>query len=133
MRKALSIDGEGSVLLLVINVEINHVGRNLPLAKFTSHLPYPRLGVVAVAALLIAQRKQRWKWHSPRQCREIADHPFRIRPVEEVVVQFSPVGAEGVCVPKFFPKVKAGSVRVVDKNSVRFAVPHAEKKRNVLV
>ena len=55
--KALAIYGEGAIVLLVIDVEINDVGGNLAFAKFRGDLRDSRFRIVAITALLISQRE----------------------------------------------------------------------------
>ena len=57
VREALGIDGEGPVLL-VVDVELDDVGGNV-LARSRLAIRRTRLGVVAVARLLEAERPQR--------------------------------------------------------------------------
>ena len=92
--EALAINGERTVILLVIDIQIDHVSGNLALAEFARDLPHPRFGIVAVAALLISEGKQRRQRRAPDQLREILNHALGIGPVKEVIVQFPAVGSE---------------------------------------
>ena len=51
----LAINGERTVVLLIIDIEINDIGRNLAFAELTRNFANPGLGIIAVAALLISQ------------------------------------------------------------------------------
>ena len=51
----LAINGERTFVLLIIDIEINDIGRNLAFAELTRNFANPGLGIIAVAALLISQ------------------------------------------------------------------------------
>src|SRR6266571_5296314 len=58
-RKALRIHGEWAILLLVINIEVKHVGRNFAPAELAGDFAYPLLREVAIARLLKTKSEQR--------------------------------------------------------------------------
>src|SRR5207302_9135326 len=72
MRKALAVDREQTVLFMVIDVEINHVGGNVSFTELAGDLAHARFRIVAIAALLVAERKQRRQGRRPYQRSEIA-------------------------------------------------------------
>ena len=51
----LAINGERTIVLLIIDVEINDIGRNLAFSELTGNFANPGLGIITVAALLISQ------------------------------------------------------------------------------
>ena len=55
VREGIGIDGEGPILVLVIDVKIKHVGRDLVRAKAVGDLPNFGFRSVAIARLLEAQ------------------------------------------------------------------------------
>ena len=57
VRKAFAIDGKGTIAVLIINVEIDYVGRDVALAKLTGDLAHARFRIIAVATLLVSQGK----------------------------------------------------------------------------
>src|SRR5262249_30332964 len=57
--KSFTIDGERTVVLLIVDVEINYISRDIALAKFGRDLAHSRLWVITVAALLIPQGEER--------------------------------------------------------------------------
>src|SRR2546422_7997692 len=61
-RKVLTVDGEGAIAVLIIDIQVDDVGRDLFLAERFRNLADTSFGIVAVAALLIAEgpvRRQR--------------------------------------------------------------------------
>src|SRR5207302_10365442 len=128
MRKALAIDRERTVLFLVIDVEINHVRGNVSFTELAGDLAHARFRIVAIAALLVAERKQRRQGRTPYQRSEIAHYALGIGTVKEVVIQLATLRAEGICVPKLLAEIEAAAIGVVQKNAVRRALPHAQKE-----
>ena len=59
IRESFSVHGEGPVVLLVVDIEVEDVGGNLALPELRGNFPNLRLRIVAVAALLKSQREQR--------------------------------------------------------------------------
>ncbi len=56
VREGFGIDGEGPILVLVVDVKIKHVGRDFVLAKAVGDLPDLGFRSVAIARLLEAKR-----------------------------------------------------------------------------
>ena len=54
--EVLAIDGEGRIVLLVIDVEVDDVSGNFLFTKSLDNLADAGLGIIAVAALLVAER-----------------------------------------------------------------------------
>ena len=114
----LGIDGEGPVLELVVDVEIEHVGGDAVGAETVGDFTYLRLGSVAVARLLESERPQR------RQRREsgeigVAFHDLlRSGAVEEVVVERATFRAEGDGVARLLAEVEPGAPGVVEEKAV---------------
>ncbi len=87
MRKTLAIHRERPVVLLVVDVEPDHIRRNMIRAQMLCNVAHLRLRIVAVARLLEAQRplgRQRRMSHQPRP---LPQHLLRIWPVQNVVIQ----------------------------------------------
>src|SRR5215471_13366190 len=55
VREIFPIDGEGTIPVLIINIQVNDVRGDSFRAERLRQLPNPGLGIIAVAALLIAQ------------------------------------------------------------------------------
>src|SRR5437899_361808 len=70
IRELLAVHGEWGIALLVVDIQVNHVARNLVLTEGASNFAYPRFGVVAVSGLLESQRPHRRQRTMPYQRRE---------------------------------------------------------------
>ena len=133
VRKVFAIDGEGAVMILIINVEVNHIGGNFSLAEIASDFSHPRLRIITVTALLKSQRPERRQRRAAHQRGEIFHNLLGMRAVKEVVVQLAAIGAERIGVARFFAKIKVAAPGVIQKNSVTLAIFQRQKKRNGLV
>ena len=65
VREIFAIDGKRRIALLVVDVEIDHVGRNFLFAKEAHDFTGARFGVVAVAALLVTEAPERGREARP--------------------------------------------------------------------
>src|SRR5207253_10367097 len=85
--KSLVIPRKRLVIILIVNVEPDRVGRNLPNTKILgdeAHFPF---GIVAVTALVISEGPERRERHVSRERRVALDHFLRIGAVDEVVIE----------------------------------------------
>ena len=133
VREIFAIDGERRVALLVVDVEIDHVGGNFLFAKEAHDFTGARFGIVAVAALLVAEAPERRQRRAADERGVFRDDFLRIGAGEEIVVQLAAFGAEGKIVGRFLAEIEAAAVGVVEKKAVRGAFAEADEKRNGLV
>ncbi len=56
--ETLAIYGEWAVVLLIIDIKINYVGRDFSFAELSCHFPHTRFRIITVPALLIPEREQ---------------------------------------------------------------------------
>ena len=124
---------KGRFLILVIDVEVDHVGGNSVGAKAIGDFSNLRFGRVAVARLLEAERPQRRQRRRSREIGVALDHLLGRGAVEKVVVERPAFGAEGIRVARRLAEVEPGAPGVVEKNSVTASSVDGEKKRNALV
>src|SRR5258708_2774117 len=129
----LPIDRERTIVLLVVNVQINYIGGNFTLAKLGSDLAHLRLWIIAVPALLVSQRKQRRERHSTDKLAELLHYLLGSRSVKKIVVQLPALRAERIRIADLFAEIKAGSISVVEENAVCRAVAKREQERDVFV
>src|SRR5207249_11997972 len=59
LRETLGVEGEVPISIHVMDVEMNHVGGDAAPAEFAREIGDHRTGVIAVAALMVAQRPAR--------------------------------------------------------------------------
>ena len=85
-RKIFAVDGEGRVTLLVVDVQINGVGGNFVLAQRLDDLASFRFGIIAVAALLVAERPERGKRRAADERGVFLDDLLGLGAGDEVVV-----------------------------------------------
>ena len=90
------IDGEGAVLVLVVDVEIDGVGGDMVGAEAVGDLHDAGLGIVAVTRLLEAERPERRQRRRAGEPGVGFDDVFGIGAVDEVVVDGAVRCAEGV-------------------------------------
>src|SRR6516165_2973789 len=133
MREAFAINCERPVFFLVVDVEVEDIGGNLVFAEAVGDFADAGFRIVAVAALLVAQCEQRRQRHAPGECGVVAEHTLGIRAIEEVVVERTVFGAEGVSIALGFAEVETAAVSVVEENSVGVAVVECEEEWDCLV
>src|ERR1700733_8310429 len=133
VRKSLGIDGERSILVLVVNVEVEHVGRNLVGAQTVRDFPHLRFGNIAISGLLKSQRPKRRQRRRSRQVGVAFQHLFRGWPIEHVVIKRATFSAECNRVASLLAEIKPGAPGVIEKDSVTAGTADAQKKRNAFV
>src|SRR5947207_2949076 len=114
----IAVNGERTVVLLIVNVEVNDVSGNFSRTKFARDSPYARFRIIAVAALLVSQSEEWRQRRSPHQGGEVLDYRLRFRAIEKVVVEFTPVRTERVEIARLFSKIEITAISVVEKNSI---------------
>ena len=130
VREALAIPRERLVAVLVMDIEPDHVGRNPPLAEVAGDEPDPRLRVVAVAALVITERPPGRQRHAPSHVGVALDDAFRIRPVNQVVIELAAFRAERQQARRRVADVEVAAERVVEKNAVGPSAAQHEVERD---
>ena len=121
---------ERRVAVLVVDVEPDHIRRDLPLPEVVGDEADLRIGVVAVARLLIAERPARRHRHPAGEIRVALDDVLRRRPVDDVVVQIAALGAEREQARRRVPDIEVRAERVVEKDAVRAALPQNDVERH---
>src|SRR5215471_12942909 len=84
-----AIDGKGSVFVLIVDIEVNRIQRNLFVAEGFGNFKHTGFRLVAVARLLESQSPKRRQFHPAYQRREIFDDFFWRRTGKEIVVDLS--------------------------------------------
>ena len=87
-------------------------------------------GKYQVPALVVAKRPKRRQGHPARQRRVAGQNAFRIRAVDEVVVQLPAVGTERQESGRLVTDIEVAAERVVEKDSVAAAGAQHEKERH---
>ncbi len=123
----------GRIALLVVDVEIDYVGGNFLFAKEAHDFTGAGFGVVAVAALLVAEAPERGERRAADQRGVFRDDFLRIGTGEEIIVQLATFGAEGKIVGRFLAEIEAAAVGIVEKKAVGGAFAEADEKWNGFV
>src|SRR5262249_3254715 len=131
--KFAAVYRERSVFVLVVDVEINRIDRNLFVPECFCDLIHPRFRFVAITRLLEAQRPQRREFGTAHQRSELLSDFLWRWSGKEVVVDLSAFRPERVGVLVFLAKVEASAPGVVEKNSIRQAFAQSNEKRNGLI
>src|SRR5258708_30620380 len=133
MREAILVHGERTMSLLKINVQIEHVGGNLVGPQARGNFAHTRFGFVTEAGLLKAQRPQRRKRRQTRQPSVRLHYLFRVRPIEEVIVDRAAFGSKRISVSLAFAEVKTGGPGIVEQKSHGVAGADGHKKWDALI
>ncbi len=133
MGKVFPVDDKGAVAVEVIDVQVEDVDGNAFLPEGAGYLSHPGLGIITVTTLLVTERPQGRQGGAPDQRGVVFQHFFRMRPVEEVVVEFTAAGTEGVNVAELFTEVEAAPMGVVEVNPVRHSLAKGQKEGNRLI
>ena len=133
MREILPIDGERGVTFLIVNIQIDGVGRNFLFAQEPRDFPHAGLGIVAIAALLVTEYPKRWQGRAPGERGVLLDDFFWSPPGNKVIIQFPAFRSERKIVRGLFPEIETAAVGVVKEQAVGHALAKSHKKRNGLV
>jgi len=117
----------------VVDVEIQHVGRDAARAELPRDSQHPFLAHVRPARLLVAQRPQRRQGAASRQRRVVAQDAGRAAcraAREDVVIQLAAVGAEAVAVRIRLAHVEPAAPRVVEEQAVAPAFMQGDEERD---
>ncbi len=131
--EARAIDGEGAVAVLVIDIEIDHVGGDVFIAEGLRDLADAGFRKIAVAGLLVAERPERRQRRSSGERGEGGEDALGFGAEEEIIVEFAAFGAEGVGVVAGLAEVERGAPGVVHEDAVGAAVAHAVEEGNGFV
>src|ERR1035437_2280506 len=132
-RESLGIDGEWSILVLEVDVEVEHAGRNLVGAETVGDLPSLGFRSVAVARLLEAKRTQRRKWRHSGEISVAFHDLFRRGAIEKIIVERAAFGAEGNRVARLLAEVKPRAPGVVEEHAITAGAADCEEERNAFV
>src|ERR1700720_4601735 len=86
VREALAIYSEGTVLFLVVDIQINNVGGDMIRSQAVCDLDHSRLRGVTVTRLLKPESPDRRKWHGSGQPRVCFYYVLWSRSVKDVVI-----------------------------------------------
>src|SRR5207245_4289130 len=132
-RKMLTIDREGSIALLIVDVEIDHVRGNFPVTKSFDDLAGAGLRIVAVAALLITERPERRQGRMPGHGRVFFHDFFRLGPRAKVIIQLAALRAKREIVRRLLTKVESAPVSVVEEHAIGDALAQSGTARDGFV
>src|SRR4029077_8338634 len=133
IRERFGIDGERPIPVLIVDVEIDDVGRDPVIAKTRSDFPDLRLRSVTVARLLETQRPERGERRFPGEISVGFHDLLRRGAVNEVVVERAAFGAEGNRIARLLAEIEPGAPGVVEKNPVAARSVNREEKGDGLV
>ena len=120
--KRVRVPGKHAIALHVIDVEMNHIERQIAFAILADNFLDHRVRVITPTALLIAERPQRRHWHVTGEIGVTAQNFLYRWAIEEVVVQLAAFGAKPRALLRRFAEVKIAAIAVVEKDAVSDAV-----------
>ena len=132
-REVFPVDRERCVALLIIDIEIDGVGRYFFLAERLDDLPRSRFGIVGIAALLVAECPERRQRRASRHGGVFFDDFLGIWSGNEVVVQVPAFSAKGKIILRLFAEIKDASIGVVEEKAISDAVAKPDEKGNGFV
>ena len=127
------IHGERLVLVLVVNVQVDGIGRNFFVAKSFGDFINALFRFVAVTRLLKSQSPQRRQLRATNQCREVLHDFCRCRAGEHVIIDLASFSTKRIKIVSLFPKIESTSPGIVEKNAVGQAFAEAHEKGDRLV
>src|SRR4029078_2259822 len=133
IRKALRVESKNSIAVHVVNVEIDHIQRQISFAILSYYFLNYQCWIVTVTTLLRAQSPQWWERHITSQISVAMQNVFDRRPVEKVVVHLAALGTKPNSLLRQPAKVEVAAVTIVKENSVGCAVFESKIKRDCLV
>ena len=133
IREGSWIDGEGPILVLVIDVQIKHVGRNLVRAKAVGDLPDFGFRSIAIARLLEAKRPEWRQWRCSSEVGICLENLFRRGAVDQVVVEWAALSAKGIGVTRLLAEVEPSAPGVVEEEPVTAAAIDTHKERDAFI
>src|ERR1700737_3650499 len=133
VRKTFVIYGERAVPLLVVNIQINNVGRYVIRSKTICNFDHSRLRCVTVPRLLKPQRPERRKWHGSSQPRVCFYYALRSRSIKDVVIQRSVNSSEGIDIRQLLAEVKAAAPGIVEEDPECAASPEGHEVRDSFI
>src|ERR1700756_3547665 len=113
VRKRLLIDGERAVSILVVDVEINRISRDLILAQPVGNLEHALLRHITVAGLLESESPERRKRGRPGQPRIVFENVFGRGSIKKIDVCRPTLCAILECIGESFAKVEGTRPGVV--------------------
>src|SRR6266478_6373857 len=131
--KVDGIDSERTVSVLVVDVEIHHVGRNSVCSEAVGDPPYLGFGGIAIARLLETKSPQRRKRRPSGEVSVPLNNLFRSGAIDQVVVERAAFGTEGISTPRLLAEVEPRAPRIVEEKSVASATADTEEERNAFV
>ena len=128
--KARLVPREQLVRVHVVDVERDAVGRDFFLAQRVRDAHHFRLGIVAVAVLLVAEAPQRRQRHAPGQRGVGTDDVGQPRMVDEVVVHLAALRRERREAVVAGAEIEIAAVAVIEEDPVIQAVVDADVERH---
>src|ERR1035438_6363772 len=123
MREACWVHGEGAVLFLEIDVQIEDVGWYLVRAQARCDFAQSTFCLVAKARLLKSKRPPRRQRRQPGQPCVGHHYSLGVRTVEKIIIDRTVTGSKRVDVVLPPPEVKTGAPRI-DRKSTRLNSSH---------
>ena len=130
VREALAVPREDAVAVHVVDVEVEHVARDLALAEAGGDRAQLVRAHVAPARLLVAERPQRRHRGPARQRRVAVEHVAGRRPAEDVVDEVAAGGGELDPLRIRSCEVDLDPAGVVEQQPVGAAVAQREHERD---
>ncbi len=128
--EAFLVPGEDAIAVHVVDVQVDHVARDVPLSEASGDLSHLLFVHVAVAALLVTQSPQRRHRGAAREICVAIHHVPRGRPAEDVVDDVPALGPVVRAPLVLQRQVELDPVRVVEEEAVGHAVRQGEGERD---
>src|SRR5664279_5018860 len=121
MGKCDWVHGEGAILDLIVDVEVQSIRRNFVCPQTISYLAQLRFGRVRIPRLLISECPQRRQRRSSREIDVSAQDLFWCWAIDHVVVQRAAFCAKNDGLSRLLAKVKPAAPGVIQKEPVAAA------------
>src|SRR5689334_20211588 len=105
---------------------MDRVERQIRLAVSARDILDHRGGIIAPAALLIAERPTRRQRRAPGQLGVARQHVAKRGPAEKIIIHLAAVGAEARVLLRALSEIEVAAVAVVEEQAVNAAVPPAQ-------
>src|SRR5256885_16199667 len=105
MREALAINRERSVGLVVVDTQIDDIGRNFLFSEKIRNFANARFGVITVAALLVTQTPKRRQGRASNK-RGVFFHDFLgLGSAEKIIVQLAALSVGRKIISRFLAEI----------------------------
>ena len=107
-----------------MNIEPDHVGGDVTLSEVARDVADSAFRKIAVATLVVSEGPNRREGHATGERCVALDHFSRLRSVDEVVIERSPIRTERQQTLRLMPDIKIATISVIKKYTESDALAH---------